>query len=123
MIRGAVSTGLEAALSLRARGPGGADRAVDAVVDTGFNASLALPPVMAADLGLARQPSGGAVLADGTFRQFDIYSAEVAWDGIWRMVLVSAVGDEVLVGMHLLARHELRIAVVAGGAVEIRPLP
>jgi len=30
---------------------------------------------------------------------------------------------EVLVGMRLLAGHELRIAVVPGGSVEITPLP
>ena len=38
-------------------------------------------------------------------------------------VLASAVGNEALVGMRLLAGHELRIAVVPGGAVEITPLP
>jgi hypothetical protein len=38
-------------------------------------------------------------------------------------VLVSAVGDEALVGMRLLAGHELRIEVVPGGVVEVTPLP
>jgi hypothetical protein len=38
-------------------------------------------------------------------------------------VLVSAVSDEVLIGLRLLANHELRIAVVPGGAVAITPLP
>jgi hypothetical protein len=47
----------------------------------------------------------------------------VEWNGGWRPVLVSAVGDEPLVGMRLLAGHELRIAVVPGGVVEITPLP
>jgi hypothetical protein len=47
----------------------------------------------------------------------------VAWDGGWRPVLVSAVGAEALLGMRLLVGHELRIAVVPGGAVEISPLP
>jgi hypothetical protein len=59
------------------------------------------------------------VLADGSIRPFDIYAPEVAWDGAWRPVLVSAVGDEALLGMRLLARHELRIAAVPGGAVEL----
>ena len=63
------------------------------------------------------------MLADGSVRQFDIYAAEVAWGGAWRPVLVSAVSDEVLLGMRLLANHELRIAVVPGGAVGITPLP
>jgi hypothetical protein len=63
------------------------------------------------------------VLADGSVRQFDLYAAEVGWADGWRPVLVSAVGDEVLVGMRLLAGHELRVAVVPGGVVGIAPLP
>ena len=123
MIRGAVNARGEAVVPLRVRGPGGAERDVDAVVDSGFTASLTLPVAVVAALGLARQSGGGAVLADGSVRQFDIYAAEVAWTGGWRPVLVSAVGDEVLLGMRLLAGHELRIAVLPCGAVEITPLP
>jgi len=51
------------------------------------------------------------------------YAAEVEWNGGWRPVLVSAVGDEALLGMRLAAGNELRIAVVPGGVVEITPLP
>jgi clan AA aspartic protease len=105
------------------RGPGGAERDVQAVVDSGFTASLTLPDAIVDALGLARQSGGGAVLADGTVRQFDIYAAEVSWDNGWRPVLVSAVGNEVLLGMRLLAGHELRVVVTPGGAVEITPLP
>ncbi len=70
-----------------------------------------------------RQSCSGAVLADGSVRQFDIYAAEVEWDGGWRPVLVSNLGDEALIGMRLLAGHELRIAVVSGALVQIQPLP
>ena len=63
------------------------------------------------------------MLADGSVQQVDIYAAEIDWDGSWRSVMVAALGDEALVGMRLLAGHELRIAVVPGGAVEITPLP
>ncbi len=123
MIRGVVNARREAIVPLRMRGPGGDEMALDAVVDSGFTAALALPVAVVAALGLARQSTGGAVLADGSVRQFDIYATEVAWDGDWRSVLVSAVSNEVLLGMRLLANHELRIAVVPGGAVEITPLP
>ncbi len=123
MIRGMVNLRREAIVPVRVRGPGGAERDVDAVVDFGFTASLTLPATVGATLGLVRQSGGGAVLADGSVRQFDIYAAEVAWCGGWRPVLVSGVGDEVLLGMRLLAGHELRIAVVPGGVVEITPLP
>jgi clan AA aspartic protease len=123
MIRGLVNARREAIVTLRLRGPTGAELDMDAVVDTGFTAALTLPDAVIAVLGLARQSGGGAVLADGSIRQFDIYAVEVAWGGGWRPALVSAVGDEILLGMRLLAGHELRIAVVPGGVVEITPLP
>src|SRR5205809_438211 len=61
--------------------------------------------------------------ADISSRPFDIYAAEVEWGGVWRAILVSAVGAEALLGMRLLAGHTLRIDVVPGGVVEITPLP
>jgi clan AA aspartic protease len=123
MIRGTVNSRLEGIVRLQVRGPTGVVVDVDAVVDSGFTASLTLPATAVAALGLVRQSGGGAVLADGSVQPFDIYAAEVDWDGSWRPVLVSAVGDEVLLGMRLLTGHELRIAVVPTGAVEIKPLP
>ncbi len=123
MIRGLVNARREAVVPLRVRGPGGIESDVAAVVDSGFTASLTLPTTVVAALGLAWQSSGGAVLADGSIGQFDIYAAEVAWDGGWRPLLVWAVSNEVLLGMLLLAGHELRIEVVPDGPVEISPLP
>ncbi len=123
MIRGAVNARGEAIVRLRVRGPSGAEQDVDAVIDTGFTASLTLPAATVAALGLVLQSGGRAGLGDGSVRQFEIYSAEVEWDGNWRSVLVWALGDEVLIGMRLLAGHALRIDVVPGGAVEIAPLP
>jgi clan AA aspartic protease len=123
MIRGTVSARLEAVIRLQVRGPGGAEMDFDAVVDTGFTSSLTLPSTAVTALGLVRQSSSAATLGDGSIRHFDVYAAEVEWDGNWRPILVSAVGDEVLVGMGLMAGHELRVAVVPGGPVEISPLP
>src|SRR4051794_867893 len=123
MISGTVNAQLEAVIRLRVRGPGGVELDFDAVIDTGFTSSLTLPAMAVTALGLVRQSGGSAVLGDGSVRSFDVYAAEVAWDGNWRPVLVSAVGDEVLVGMRLLAGHELRVAVVPGGPVEISPHP
>ncbi|MFI5461082.1 MAG: clan AA aspartic protease [Isosphaerales bacterium] len=123
MIGGVVNTRHEAVVPLRVRGPSGLELDVDTVIDSGFTASLTLPATTVAALGLARQSGGGAVLADGSVRQFDIYAAEVEWNGGWRPVLVSAIGVEALAGMRLLAGHELRIEVVPGGGVEITPLP
>ena len=123
MIRGVVNTRLEAVVRLRVRGPGGIEADMDAIIDSGFSASLTLPAATTTALGLARHSGSGALLADGSFRQFDLCAAEVEWDGKWRSVLVSAVGNETLLGMHLLAKHKLGIDVVPGGIVEILPLP
>ena len=123
MIAGVVNARHEAVVRLRVRGPAGSELDVDTVIDSGFTASMTLPAMIVAALGLTRQSVGGAVLADGSVRQFEIYAAEVEWNGGWRSVLVSAVGVEALVGMRLLAGHELRVAVVPGGAVEITRLP
>ena len=81
-----------------------------------------MPPSVIASLGLRQQSAGRATLADGTVRQFDVFPAEVLWDGVWRPVLVSAVGNEILIGMQLLERFELRIEVTSEGAVELTSL-
>ena len=123
MIQGIVNARRAAIVQLRLRGPGGVESVVDALVDTGFTSSLTLPIATIVALGLVRHSRGRAVLGDGSVRQFDVYSAEVEWGSGWRPILASALGDEALLGMRLLAGHELRIEVVPGGVVAITPLP
>lgn len=122
MIQGIVNARHEAVVRLRVRGPNGVESDVDAIVDSGFTSSLTLPMPLVAFLGLARESGGIALLADGSVRHYDIFAAEVAWGGAWRTVLVSAVGNESLLGMRLLAGHKLMIDVVPAGLVEILPL-
>src|SRR5262245_39392645 len=117
MIRGVVNARLEAVVPLRVRGPSGVETTVDAVVASGFTGSLVLPAATVAALGLIRLSGGSALLADGSSRPLDLYAAEVEWDGVWRVILASAVGAEALLGMRLLAGHTLRIDVVPGGIV------
>jgi clan AA aspartic protease len=123
MIQGVVNARYEAIVRLRVRGPGGVETDVDAIIDSGFTSSLTLPMAVVTALSLARQSGGTALLADGSVRQFDIFGAEVMWNGSWRAVLVSAVGNEPLMGMRLMAGHKLVIEVIPGGALEIIPFP
>ena len=123
MIRGVVNERRAAVVRLRLRGPAGVDTEVVAIVDSGFTADLTLPVTTVAALGLVRRSSGTAVLGDGSASRFDICSAEVEWGGTWRTLLVSVLGNETLMGMRLLEGHKLVIDVVAGGLVEILPLP
>ena len=123
MIRGAVNARHEAVLTLRVRGPGGVELAVDVAIDTGFTAALTLPAATIAALGLAHQLCRLTMLADGTVRSLDTYEAEVEWDGAWLAVLVTEVECGPLLGMGLLAGHEVFIEFVPGGVVDITPIP
>lgn len=122
MIQGQVNARCEAIARLSLRGPSGVELAVDAVVDSGFTASLSLPVSIVTALGLVRQSRGSSILADGSVKQFDIYAASVKWNGRWRWVLAYATGNEVLMGMRLLTGHVLQIEVVPGGTVQIIPM-
>src|SRR5260221_11049690 len=113
MIQGVVNARSEAIVRVRLRGPGGTESDVEAVIDTGFSSSLTLPSATRTALGLARQSGGTATLADGSLAKFDGCAAEVLWMGIWRPVLVHSLGNPPLLGMGLLARHALRVDVLA----------
>jgi clan AA aspartic protease len=122
MIKGVVNARHEAVVRLRLRGPTGVSAEVDALIDSGFTASLTLPAAIVSTLGLLRQSAGTAMLADGSIRPFDICAAEVQWNGAWRSILVYELGEDPLMGMRLLADHRLTVEVVPGGVVEIVPL-
>ena len=110
-------------IRLAVAGPGGRQREIEAIVDTGFTGFLTLPGALVAALELpwlCRQPG---ILADGSVDFFDVYTAMVMWDGQSRTVEVDDAEAEPLLGMSLLDRHSLWIEVVTGGAVTITPLP
>ena len=72
MIEGRVNAAYEAAMILTVQGPEGQARAIEAVVDTGYNGFLTLPPVLVGELELPFVTSGEATLADGSAVSFDI---------------------------------------------------
>ncbi|MCY3918590.1 MAG: clan AA aspartic protease [Chloroflexi bacterium] len=121
MIEGVVTAGYEAVITLPLQDPAGRTREVEAVVDTGFNGYLTLPPVLVADLGLPVVGDGEAVLADGSEAAFDVYGVTVVWDGEPRYVETGAVGVDPLVGMSLLDSYSLYVEVADGGRVVIEP--
>ena len=114
MISGVVNPRREAIVVLQVRGPSGRGLVIPFVVDSGFSGELVLPSTTIAVLGLTPSSNTGARLADGKLVKFDSFLAEVNWDGVWRAANVLAIGDEPLLGMRMLAGHELRIAVVPG---------
>lgn len=122
MIKGAVNTHLEATVSLDVRGPGGRSRIIDAVIDTGFTHYLTLPLSQVRELGLPYRDRGEAVMANGALETFDIYGAELLWDGQLVAVLVDEAETTPLVGMALLEGHRLQADVERGGRVLIESL-
>ena len=115
-----VNAAYEAVIPLFLQGRVGDAREVEAVVDTGFTGFLTLPPSLVAELGLAVKGTSEGTLADGSGVSFDAYDATVLWDSEPRVVLIDEADTTPLVGMLLLNRHNLNIAVENGGRVLIR---
>jgi clan AA aspartic protease len=123
MIAGTVSASRKPLLHLRVRCPAGAEMAVDALMDTGFNGFLLLPMTVINALGLTRTTSGRATLGDDSVVSINFYAVEIAWGAGWQTVSAANLGSVPLVGMELLDGPEVTMKVRAGGAVEVRPLP
>ena len=122
MITGTVTAYREAIIRLNVRGPGGEEKTVEAVIDTGFDGILTLPTTVVTALRLPWRTRERAILADGSATMFNLYEASVLWDGKLRRVLVQAVNTTPLVGMGMLEGYELRIEAVVGGRVVITKL-
>lgn len=95
---------------------------IDAVVDTGFTDVLSLPPLLIADLELSWRTIGRCQLADGSEALFDVYSAEIEWDGVRKRVLVDEADTSPVIGMTLLKGFPLSMEVIEKGGVEIEKL-
>jgi predicted aspartyl protease len=78
MITGVVKSD-EAFIRLKVMSSRGRGQEVEAVIDTGFTASLSLPPALVAALGLRWQSFDRGILADGSECLFDVYEAKVVW--------------------------------------------
>jgi clan AA aspartic protease len=123
MITGTVTAEREAIIRLILRGPAGQQQKIEAVIDTGFDGWLCLPPALIALLGLPWRRRGRAVLADGSESLFDIYEGTVVWDRRRRRIPVDEADTTPLVGMALLDGYELTVQVRTRGRVLIKPLP
>ncbi|AFY55480.1 putative aspartyl protease [Rivularia sp. PCC 7116] len=95
----------------------------DAVIDTGFDGWLCLPPDLIAELQLNWKRRGRALLADGSESIFDIYEATVVWDGQFLTIPIDEAECDPLVGMLLMKGYELKIQVINGGIVKLMKLP
>ena len=122
MIEGLVNAAYEAVIALTLSGPTGQTRDIEAVVDTGYNGYLTLPPALAAELDLPLVSTGRAVLADGSQVDFNVHDVAVRWDGRIRQIEAHVADATSLVGMRLLDRHSLYVEVESGGPVVIQAM-
>ena len=120
MIEGVVNAHYEAVVRLSLLNSSGQTRDIDAVVDTGYNGFLTLPPVLVADLELTRLGQKSLILANGRRDIFDTYGVTVFWDGQSRFVDADEADAAPLLGMSMLDNHDLSIQVRNGGRVVIQ---
>ena len=120
MIRGVVTPARQARIRIVVRGTAGRATEVEAVIDTGFNDFLTLPPALVAALRLLFAAPTQATLGDGSVVVMNYYRATVVWDGVPRNVLGLAAEDGPLVGMSLLYGYDLYIQAIDGGTVTIK---
>jgi clan AA aspartic protease len=123
MITGIVNFNLEAVLRLHIEDSAGQTQAIDVKVDTGFSDFLSLPVGLVASLGLAMTSQENVQVADGSTVCINVHSAVVIWDNKARRVDVHAMGSNRLLGMRMLAAHDVSIRVQDGGTVSISVVP
>ena len=103
-------------------GRDGTTRRFQAVLDTGFTGAVALPAPDVQRLGLANPRIETVRFANGESDNCEVYFASVLWDGEELAARVYAIGNEPLVGMHLLDGARVTMDVAEGGRVEVEPL-
>ena len=119
MIFGAVNEEFEPIIPLSIRRFDGKVFTQAAIVDTGFNGWLSLPPDLIAELNLKWKRRGRAILGDGSECVFNIYEAIVDWDETLLTIPVDEANSEPLVGMSLMEGYQLTMQVFEGGRVEL----
>lgn len=122
MISGNVNARNEAIVQLIVRGPLGQTATVAAIIDTGFDGALSLPPSLVAYLQLSQRRIAKATLGDGSRISHAVHSAVVMWDGAAKSVPVAALDSTLLVGMSLLVGYRLTMQVFPGGQVTLLSL-
>jgi clan AA aspartic protease len=119
MITGIVNADFEPIIPLSICGSDGKVYTQDAIVDTGFNGWLSLPPDLIAELDLKWKRRGRAILGDGSECVFNVYEAVLVWDGNFLTIPIDEADSEPLVGMSLMEGYQLMVQVFEGGYVEL----
>ena len=88
----------------------GERRDLVAWVDTAFNGGLAIPRKQVAELGLSRQSSAEAILADGRSVELEMFACVLDWFGnTYETQVAASDGEYPLLGTMLLTGRRLDI--------------
>lgn len=119
MIIGVVNADFEPIISLSIRRSDGKTFTQDAILDTGFNGWLSLPPDLIAELNLRWKRRGRAILGDGSECVFNVYEAVVVWDDTLLTIPVDEANSDPLIGMSLMEGYQLTMQIFEGGYIEL----
>jgi clan AA aspartic protease len=119
MITGIVNEEFEPIISISLYDSEGNIYTQDAIVDTGFNGWLSLPPDLISQLNLKWKRRGRAILGDGSECVFNVYEAVLVWDGNLLAIPIDEADSEPLIGMSLMEGYQLMVQVFEGGSVEL----
>ncbi len=122
MINGIVNDEFEAIITLKISSNNGRVYEQSAIIDTGFNGWLSLPPDIINQLGLPWKRRGRAILGDGSECIFDVYQASIIWDDKLLIIPIDEAESEPLFGMSLMKGYKLTVEVMAVGLVTIEEL-
>ncbi|MBW4694876.1 MAG: clan AA aspartic protease [Lyngbya sp. HA4199-MV5] len=121
MMEGVVNLRREATLTVVIGNSKRQLQAIDAVIDTGFNGFLSLPPTIITMLNLPWSGSDFVTLGYGSETYFDLYTGTVIWDGQYQEIDIAESETEPLLGTGLLYWYRLRVDSIKGGKVGLKP--
>jgi clan AA aspartic protease len=122
MMNGVVNLRREATLTVVVSNSNRQLQSISTVIDTGFSGFLSLPSAIITTLDLPWSASDIVTLGDGSETLFDLYTANVIWDGQYREIYIAESETEPLLGMSLLYGYRLQVDTIEGGIVIIEAL-
>jgi predicted aspartyl protease len=110
-VKGFVDDGLRALLRVPVAASGDGDRNEILVwIDTAFNRGLVIPRTQIAALGLVKESSAEAILADGNLVELETFACFFDWFGnSYETQIVANDGKYPLLGTMLLDGHRLNV--------------